>query len=188
MQSISAEADQKALLRFFGWMLATNRPVVGDSITFLIRDDLGDVAQECAQWLQSTQRCKFSTIANYINDLVSITSYCYANLEPSNALLAMDPNPLTQLINLRGQAEKASKTQQMFDKRVGGWLEWEDVQKARVTAMKKLAEMGDAGAPAAKRSLLRDCCALSLLFLIPPDRVGCICKQRYGHTLKKKEG
>ena len=26
----------------------------------------------------------------------------------------MDPNPLTQLINLRGQAEKASKTQQMY--------------------------------------------------------------------------
>ena len=48
----------------------------------------------------------------------------------------MDPNPLSLLINLRGQAEKASKTQQMFDKRVGGWLEWEDVQKARVTALK----------------------------------------------------
>ena len=53
VQSISAEADQTALLRFFGWMAATNRPVVGDSITFMIRDDLGlgDVAQEyhCAR-------------------------------------------------------------------------------------------------------------------------------------------
>ena len=55
VQSISAEADQTALLRFFGWMAATNRPVVGDSITFMIRDDLGDVAQEYAQWLQATQ-------------------------------------------------------------------------------------------------------------------------------------
>jgi hypothetical protein len=52
VQSISAEADQTALLRFFGWMAATNRPLVGDSITFMIRDDLGDIAQECAQWLQ----------------------------------------------------------------------------------------------------------------------------------------
>ena len=188
VQSISAEADQTALLRFFGWMAATNRPVVGDSITFMIRDDLGDVAQEYAQWLQATQRCKFSTIANYINGLVSITSYCYANLAPSDALLAMDPNPLTQLINLRGQAEKASKTQQMYEKRVGGWLEWEDVQKARVSAMKKLSDMGNGGAPAAKRNLLRDCCALSLLSLIPPDRVGCIRKLRLGHTLKKKPG
>ena len=48
MQSISAEADNTALLRFFGWMAATNRPVVGDSITFMIRDDLGDIGQEYA--------------------------------------------------------------------------------------------------------------------------------------------
>ena len=48
--------------------------------------------------------------------------------------------------------------------------------------------MGDGGAPAAKRNLLRDCCALSLLSLIPPDRVGCIRKLRFGHTLKKKAG
>ena len=41
---------------------------------------------------------------------------------------------------------------------------------------------------AAKRNLLRDCCALSLLSLIPPDRVGCIRKLRIGHTLKKKPG
>ena len=51
-------------------MAATNRPLVGDSITFMIRDDLGDVAQEYATWLQTTQRCKFSTIANYINVLM----------------------------------------------------------------------------------------------------------------------
>ena len=133
VQSVSAEADNTAVLRFFGWMVATNRPVLGESITFMIRDDLGDVAQEYAEWLQNTQRCKFSTIANYINGLVSITSYCYANLEPSDALLAIEPNPLSQLINLRGQAEKASKTQQMYEKRVGGWLEWPDVQKARVS-------------------------------------------------------
>ena len=187
VQSISAEADTTTLLRFFGWMQHTNRPVVSESITFMIRDDLGDIAQEYAQWLQTTQRCKFSTIANYINGLVSITSYCYAHLAPNDALLAMDPNPLTQLINLRGQAEKASKTQQMYDKRVGGWLEWEGVQKARVSAMAKLGEMATGGTTGpAKRNMLRDCCALSLLSLIPPDRVGCIRKLRFGHTLKKK--
>ena len=115
VQSISAEADNTALLRFFGWMAATLRPLVGDSLEFMLRPDLGDIAQEYVQWLQSTQRCKFSTIANYMNGLVSITSYCYANLEPEESLLTMDPNPLTQLINLRGQAEKASKTQKMYE-------------------------------------------------------------------------
>lgn len=80
----SAEADQTALLRFFGWMAATNRPEVGDSITFMIRDDIDDIAQEYAQWLQNTQHCKFSTIANYINGLVSITSYCLQRMALSS--------------------------------------------------------------------------------------------------------
>ena len=55
---------------------------------------------------------------------MSITAYCYANLAPEDAVLQMEPNPLAQLINLRAQAEKASKTQQMYDQRVGGWLTW----------------------------------------------------------------
>eukprot|EP00966_Prymnesium_polylepis_P227502 5264635-Prymnesium_polylepis.1 len=68
----------------------------------------------------------------------------------------MDPNPLTQLINLRGQAEKASKTQQMYQlTRVGGWLEWDDVQKARVAAMTELSDASQTATPAAKRSNLR---------------------------------
>ena len=74
VQSISAETDTTALLRFYGWMAATNRPVLADSITFMIREDLGEIAQAYAQWLQTTQQCKFSTIANYLNGLVSITS------------------------------------------------------------------------------------------------------------------
>jgi hypothetical protein len=50
---------------------------------FMLRPepDLGDIPQEYVQWLQTTQRCKYSTTANYLNGLVSITSYCYANLE-----------------------------------------------------------------------------------------------------------
>ena len=91
-------------------------------LPFMIRDDLGDIVQQYAQWLERVQKCKFSSIANYLNGLVSITSYCYANLDPGDALLQMDPNPLAQIINLRNQAEKASKTQQMYTERVGGWL------------------------------------------------------------------
>ena len=62
MQSVSAEADNTALLRFFAWQAATLRPLVGDSLEFMLRPDLGDIAQEYVQWLQTTQRCcKFST-------------------------------------------------------------------------------------------------------------------------------
>ena len=125
--------------------------------------------------LQNTQRCRFSTIANYLNGLISIATFCYANLAPDDAVLQMEPNPLTQLINLRAQAEKASKIQQMYDQRVGGWLAWEDVQKARVASFAKLEE-AKFGTPDEKRFALRDCAAMSLLSVIPPDRVGIVRK------------
>ena len=122
VQSISAEADKTQLLRFFGYLERTDRKPDGAQfeMAFMIREDLGALVQAYASWLEHTQHCKFSTIANYLNGLVSITSYCYANLEPPDALLNQDPNPLAQIINLRGQAEKASKTQQLYQKRVGG--------------------------------------------------------------------
>ena len=59
------------------------------------------------------------------------------------------------------------------------------MQKARVAAVTKL---GETVGSTARRGALRDAAALSLLSLIPPDRVGCIRKLRLGHTLKKKGG
>ena len=180
MQYISAEADKTNLLRFYGYMDRTNRIPGGEMLllSLMARPDLGDLVAAYSEWLQNTQGCRFSSIANYLNGLISITSYVYAEqLEANVAVLAMDPNPLAQLINLRGQAEKASKQQNMFDKRVGGWIEWPQVQTARVAAVEKLGQVSG-GTPAALRNALRDAAALSLLSLIPPDRVGCIRKVR----------
>jgi hypothetical protein len=54
--------------------------------------------------------------------------------------------------------------------------------------MTKLNDAAQTGTPATKRNVLRGAAALSLLSLIPPDRVGCIRKLRLGHTLKRKQG
>ena len=62
----------------------------------------------------------------------------------------------------------------------------EHSRTARVAAMNKLNSAAQVGTLAAKRNLLRDAAALSLLSLIPPDRVCCIRKLRLGHTLKRK--
>jgi hypothetical protein len=128
-----------------------------------------DLPTHDGRWLMLSVRLSAPAVRR------SIVSYCYANLEPSDAVLNTEPNPLAQIINLRGQAEKAAKTQQMYDERVGGWLTWEDVQKARVKCFEKLDE-SQWGTPAEKRFALRDATAISLLSLIPPDRVGCIRK------------
>ena len=117
--------------------------------------------------------------------LIGVISYVYATTELPEETLAMDPTPLAMVINLRGQAEKASKTQNMFEKRVGGWATWEQVQQARVKAIDLLNE---GGSTSLHLSLLRDACCISLLSLVPPDRVGLIRKLRLGHTLKRREG
>jgi hypothetical protein len=106
VQSISAEADRTAVLRFFGYLNRLQRVPQGAdlSINLLCRADLGDLVQAYATWLQTNQQCKFSTIANYLNGLVSLTTYAYANFEPAAEVLNAELTPLTQLINLRGQA------------------------------------------------------------------------------------
>jgi len=52
-------------------------------LDFLNRPDLGDLVQAYVSWLLNTQRIKFSSIANYLNGLVALTSYAYANLGTS---------------------------------------------------------------------------------------------------------
>ena len=59
------------------------------------------------------------------------------------------------------------------------------MQQARVKAVELLNE---GGSTSLHLSLLRDACCISLLSLVPPDRVGLIRKLRLGHTLKRREG
>ena len=185
--SMSAENDKQCLLRFYGYLHHTHTlpEDAALDLSLMARGDLGDLAQAYAVWLQNNQHLKFSSIANYLNGMVSIVSYVYSTFEVHSDVLNLDPSPLAQLLNLRGQAEKASRTQSMYEQRVGGWMTWEDVQQSRVKAMHLLNTCG--GGLAARRPLLRDATAVSLLSLIPPDRVGLIRKLRLGHTLKRRE-
>ena len=154
VQSVSAESDCTSVLRFYGWLDRTDRIPEGAflHLDLLLRSDLGDIATDYVEFLENQQRIKYSSIANCnrarcpdarpalnvtptaptstdLNGLVSLTTYAYANLEPAESVLNMEPNPLTQVINLRGQAEKASKQQQLYaTSKVGGWLSWEDVR------------------------------------------------------------
>lgn len=72
VQSISAESDKTALLRFYGYMHRLGRVPEGQLLylSLMIRADLGNLVEQYASWLQNTQRCRFSTIANYLNGLV----------------------------------------------------------------------------------------------------------------------
>ena len=191
--SATVEGDTQSVLRFFGYMQRTHRVPEGSWLylsAFMVRSDLGDLVQTYAEWLRANQGLRYGSIANYLNGLAAVTAWVYRLYEIPEDTAAMDPSPLAQIYNLRGQAEgqsntenKGSQTQRAVKhKRIGGWIDWADVQKARVEAIKRSeAQRGDI-------KLLRDATALSLLSLIPPDRVGLIRKLRLGHTLKKADG
>ena len=186
--SLSAESDKKSLLRFFGWMKRADRVPEGAflDMSLLLRADLADSVQDFVTFLRDRQALRFSSIANYLSGVVSVLSFAYTTHALPEATAALDPSPLTMVINLRGQAEKASKTENLYNKRVGGWLTWEQVQRGRVKAMSNLAECS--GDPKERRTLLREAAAISLLSLIPPDRVGVVRKLKLGATLKRTAG
>ena len=189
----TAESDRQSLLRFLGFLSGQHANLVPANVpldlTLLTRPDLGDFVQAYAEFLQERQRLKYSSIANYANGLASVVSYAYESgaFEVPAEVTQAERTPLSQILNLRNQAEKQSRTQQLYDKRIGGFLTWEEAQQARVKAVKAVAAYKGSD-HRARSGLMRDAVAVSLLTLIPPDRVGVIRKLRIGHTLCRHEG
>jgi hypothetical protein len=110
VQSVSAEANCTSFLRFLGWMQKTDHvPANAElDIGFLARADLGTKAQEWAQWLQQTQRCRFTSICNYLSALVSMTNYVYFELNVDAEVIDMTPSWSTCAI--RRTARSRSRT------------------------------------------------------------------------------
>jgi integrase len=184
IQSASAEANCTALLRFFGWMHRLKQ-VPADAmldIGFFARPDLGTKAEQWAGWLQQSQRIRFTSICNYLSSLVSIANYVYFELHVDDEVIDLSPNPLEQLVNLRDQAHGAIKEQNLYTPAnvKGGWISWPQAQETRV----KIVSAARAHPPAAT---LKEASMISLMTLIPPDRVGVIRRLRFQHTLKRRE-
>ena len=184
VQSVSAEANCYGLLRFLGWMQKTNQVPAGATldIDFLARADLGTKAQQWAQWLQQTQQIRFTSICNYLSSLVSMANYVYFELAVAEEVLGMSPNPLEQLVNLRDQAHGAIKEQNLYTPAnvKGGLITWPQAQETRVKVLSAVT----ARPPTAT---LKEAAMVSLMTLIPPDRVGVIRRLRFQHTLKRRE-
>lgn len=137
-------------------------------ITFLARDDVGAPhAQRFCQWLVETQSCRYTSVVNYLNGLVSMMNFVYFELNVEESVLSMSPNPLEQLANLRDQANGQVKQQNLFSPTSirGGWIAWAQVQETRVKIMSGV----NARPPTAT---LKEAAIISLMSLLPPDRVG----------------
>jgi hypothetical protein len=118
--SATVEGDTQSVLRFFGYLQRTHRVPEGSWLylsAFMVRSDLGDLVQTYAEWLRANQGLRYGSIANYLNGLAAVTAWVYRLYEIPEDTAAMDPSPLAQIYNLRGQAEGQSKTE---NKRIGG--------------------------------------------------------------------
>lgn len=70
--SATAEHDTQSLLKFYGWMARYNKIPEGQllHLSLLGRREMGDLAQQFAEWLVSNQRVRYSTISNYLSGII----------------------------------------------------------------------------------------------------------------------
>ena len=97
---------------------------------FFTRPDLGALAQ---QWLEalSSRNLRFSTLANYTNSLIQITTYCYEAFELPEATRGATPSPLDELVRMRQQTEAEARKEALYTRRDLEFIEWDDAQRAR---------------------------------------------------------
>ena len=193
IEEISAEQSVKCVLRFLGFVQKTNQieglREADIKVDFFLRPDLGALIEKFANWLKQTQQTKCSTISNYLNGLVGFLEHIYAGLAEDDAIFQARQTPLDMCTNLRAQADAEAKQEGKRQNLKGGFIEWADVQKARVKCVEAAAEA--AKGPKTKADfdkllkLLKEAAAISLSSLLPPDRVGLIRKLRFGQTLIK---
>ena len=187
----TAEHDTQCLLRFFGWMHRVGGVPDGATldITFLARADVGTKAQGFCNWLVDTQQVRYTSVCNYLSGIVSAMNYVYFELNVDAEVLALSPTPLEQVVNLRDQAHSQIKEQNLYTPTnvKGGWITWPQVQQTRVAAMTALGALPASTTPPQRRTALKEAAMISLMSLLPPDRVGVIRRLRLGHTLQRRE-
>ena len=117
-------------------------------------------------------------------------NYVYFELTVDADVLALSPNPLEQVVNLRDQAHGQIKEQNLYTPTnvKGGWITWPQVQETRVAAMTAIGALTESATAPQRRTALKEAAMVSLMSLLPPDRVGVIRRLRLGHTLQRRDG
>ena len=126
---------------------------------------------------------KYSYAAKMVASFV-IAAKFVASRHTTTTATATGDTPVAQLAALHMQCRQQARQQDQFDV-VGKteFLDWEAVQRVRVSAEKAL---GSVKTKASKLKLTRDVTVLRLLADQPPDRVGVVRTLRLGGSLKRK--
>ena len=132
--------DKATVLRFLGHLKTTHEIVPG----------LGVFAQPTtAEWVEAylkhlqEKELRWSTLANYVNSLISVTQYVYHTFQITAEIAEMQTSPLDQMLSMRSQCEAEAKHQALYSRRDKNWIDWDKAQVARQTAeaVKHLIEL-----------------------------------------------
>ena len=126
------------------WLPRTGARLIGDHLTANAASGWacidGLVSTECVG--QITQR---RARARSLADAESDGDLSRLNVEQVDDVdaeaLAMNPTPCEELIRLRAQCESQAKHAALYSRRDLNWVDWPDVQKARVAAEAKYKRM-----------------------------------------------
>ena len=177
------ESDRARLTRFLVWVNAKYALKSPATLTIFAHSKIGAAAQRYIKELVETHERKYSYAAKLAASFVIAAKFVAAHRTTVQASTTGD-TPVAQLSALHNQCRQQAHQQDKFDvgEKPDAWLDWEAVQRARVTAE---AAISSAKTDAEKFKFVRDVTVLRLLADQPPDRVGVARTLQLGVTLKR---
>ena len=160
VEDTTVESDRANALRWLGYLKAEHGQA--PSLKLFAHEQVGAWTEAWVLKLRALG-LKGSTIAVYVNGVISVSAYACAALAPDGGELC----PTHELITLRRQAESISKQERLFEAKHPSWLSWEEAQKARQACVEKYNAATERHE---KQRLLKDALALAFHTLQPPVR------------------
>ena len=101
---------RRTTLAFLGWLSAEREITPGLGVF-----SRATLSQWVEDWLKALREkgLKFSSLANYVNSLISVGSFVYQTYSVDTDSLALPTSPLDELLRLRGQCESQAKQQSL---------------------------------------------------------------------------
>ena len=159
--------------RYCGWLTGKHGPSFDGELTLLNvfgHACVGEHVEAYLQWCMDERNCMASSCAIYASGLINVLTYL---LSSDEAAEVAQPS-LQMLINLRQQLESKAKIDKMYARKNPNFIEWPDVQRARVKAIDEYNKLPKNTPPAKRIKQLNDLLCLLFHSLQPPDRVGCV--------------
>jgi len=110
---VTFDSDRASFLRLLGWLNARSGAIEAPlDFTIFSHEHIDSFVEEFAAWCVETRKLSFSSLASYLNSILSCVQFSNAK-----GLAELDEGLIDGLINLRAQASKKAKHDRMYQPR-----------------------------------------------------------------------